>query len=42
MLICIPDVLDKAQVAHFRDVMSQADMGGRPLDRRRAILAGEE
>lgn len=25
MLICIPDVLDRAQVAHFRDVMSQAE-----------------
>lgn len=25
MLICIPDVLTKQQVAHFRDVMSQAE-----------------
>ena len=42
MLICVPDVLSKAEVAEFRAAMDAAALGGRPLDRRRAVGDGQE
>ena len=42
MLICVPDVLSKDDVADFRRIMDACRLGGRPLHRRRAVGAGQE
>ena len=41
MLICIPDVLSKDDVADFRRIMDACRLGRRPLHRRRAVGAGQ-
>ena len=40
MLICVPDVLSKAEVADFRRGDGCRRLGRRPLDRRRAVGEG--
>ena len=42
MLICVPDVLSKTDVAKFRAAMDAVRLGGRPIDRGGAIRHGQK